>query len=131
MGRFDYFHPGDDFAPSASQFNEFVDTARKVRSLAGISGSPFGEFNDFVWYHAKTTSALSAGSYTSPTTCTFNVWDYDEDSVLDPQPLIVSTDPDLLSQTLENYWNITVSSGIQIAVIRDYRGKWHLVWADC
>lgn len=122
---------GDKFRPNADAHNLFLDVAKTVlRSRPAADFDP-SRFDQFAWYYAKTTSALSAGSFSSPTTCTFNAWEVNEASGSSPKPLIVSTNAELLGQTIENYWNIVVPSGTQIAVKRDYLGKWSILWADC
>lgn len=83
-----------------------------------------------MWYYAKTASAVTAGSFTSPTAFTYDIWVPDPTSVATNPPLIVSTDPDELGLDGVNYWNFTATSGTQFRMIFGF-DKWIPAWGDC
>lgn len=130
MGRYDYVKSGDPLKPCAASWNDFIDTARVVKGMQTTAAQPAGEFNEHVVRFAKSTSAIAAGSFASPTTGTFSVYEKDESDTF-PRSLIITTDSDLLGASVAHYMNFAIPSGTQIMVFRDYLGEWVICWADC
>jgi len=111
-----------------------ADLARMKREVLG--GQPpqgtqpaGGGIPPGFWYHAKLTSALSAGSMTAPTTATFDVY-FPDQSDSDPKQLIVSGNSVLIGLTLTNHTGASGNSGTYIKVQWGF-GQWTLFWADC
>lgn len=126
-----YISAGDPFVPRAEAHNLFLDTARRVFGEKQYTRAEPEPWNEFVYRYAKATSAISPGSFESPTTGTANIWEYDEDSVADPIPLIVATDSDKLGVTVVNYLAVTITSGTQLVLRRAREDTWEIMWADC
>lgn len=130
-GRSDYIRQGQSFQPSASQHNWLIETARYVdQNRERFSTEPTYD-DSYQFHYAKLTSTLSAGSFSSPTTATVDVWVPDWSSGSTPKPLIITTDTNMQGLTVVNYWqSITGVSGTQCEIERK-NGQWVIRGADC
>ena len=111
---------------------ELRDIRRRVLAKQPLQGQYGGETHQAngVWYYAKTASAVTAGSFSVPTSFTWTIWLPDPSSGASPPPLIISSDSNDLGVSGANYWNFACAIGTQFRMIYSY-GYWIPSWADC
>lgn len=128
-----------ELASRARQHDTDIDRLWRLQQQLS-TGEPIGGENlppvavpirgqgDWLW--AKTTSAVTAGTYSAPTSATVDVWIPDPTSVVWPTPMIVTTDPDYLGLAITNPTKAVLPVGEQCK-IEWGPGGWSLKWIDC
>lgn len=110
---------------------ELGEIKRRVLGHNGAMGAqPGGSGASGQWYWAKNTSAITAGTFESPTTFTFNVWLPNPADTDETPALIVSTDDVLLGVTGSNYMSVDAPIGTRLKMEFQF-GTWNLKIADC
>ncbi len=82
------------------------------------------------WFWAKTTSSISIGTLSVPTTFTFSIWFPDPASMAAHPPFIVSPDARYVGLTGVNRSSMATANGAMIKVEYAY-GEWTPMWIDC
>lgn len=110
-------------------------TAETVRRVLGskdpIGQQPAPQGRPGKRYFGKLASSLAAGSMSSPSSCTFNVWFPDPASTATPPPWIVTTDSALLGFTVYNLDPSLEGEAGYCGKIEFEYGVWTFYWIGC
>lgn len=120
---------GQDFEPQAETWNLFCKATEKTLGQVFESSEPW-DWDRYEWYHAYLTSDLGAGSSTSPTTCTANIYFRDDNTP--GRPLVVSSNSQHLGVTIVNFdASCTAVSNTYCKIEPDGPGQFSLKWLGC
>lgn len=132
-GELDFVQGGQKLREvlTASTWNAFVDTARRVRAGTQWVAGADARSDNAAWYWCKLTSDLSSGSFESPTSCTVDIYFEDWTGSPDIPPLIVAEDDALLGLTVANYLSVEATTGTKGQIEQRVPGLWTFKGLEC